>query len=57
MVASMGHSCDKFADLLSWYMACKVYGPCPDDWSLSQSGLGCRKFECLSKKKLSEWRN
>ncbi|CAK7346242.1 unnamed protein product [Dovyalis caffra] len=96
MVASVGHSCEKSADLLSQYMAYKVSGPCPDDWSLGQklilrgceplprrrcfaksvpklglyrfpdslwkpvsekiltwSGLGCKNFECLNKKKLS----
>ncbi|KAJ4839720.1 hypothetical protein Tsubulata_041013 [Turnera subulata] len=96
MVASVGHSCDKSADLLSQYMTYKASGPCPDDWSLGQklilrgceplprrrcfvksvpkvglyrfpvslwkpvsdkivtwSGLGCKSFECLNKKKLS----
>ncbi|KAJ8750051.1 hypothetical protein K2173_013966 [Erythroxylum novogranatense] len=96
MVAAVGHSCDKSADLLSQYMTYKVSGPCPDDWSLAQklilhrceplprrrcfvksgpkvglypfptslwkpvsdkiatwSGLGCKNFECLNKKKLS----
>ncbi|KAF2324672.1 hypothetical protein GH714_016194 [Hevea brasiliensis] len=96
MVASVGHSCEKSADLLSQYMTYKVSGPCPDDWSLGQklilrgceplprrrcfakpvpkvglspfpislwkpvsekiltwSGLGCKNFECLNKKKLS----
>ncbi|OAY22654.1 probable methyltransferase At1g29790 [Manihot esculenta] len=96
MVASVGHSCEKSADLLSQYMTYKVSGPCPDDWSLGQklilrgceplprrrcfakpvskvglspfpislwkpvsekiltwSGIGCKNFECLNKKKLS----
>ncbi|CAN1323133.1 Probable methyltransferase At1g29790 [Linum perenne] len=98
MVASVGHSCDKSADLLSQYMNYKVSAPCPDDWNLAQklilrgceplprrrcfakfvpkvglllkpfpvslwnsvsdkvaswSGLACKGFECLSKKKLS----
>ncbi|KAJ9165996.1 hypothetical protein P3X46_020802 [Hevea brasiliensis] len=96
MVASVGHSCEKSADLLSQYMTYKVSGPCPDDWSLGQklilrgceplprrrcfaksvpkvglspfpislwrpvsekiltwSGLGCKNFGCLHKKKLS----
>ncbi|CAN1266314.1 Probable methyltransferase At1g29790 [Linum perenne] len=98
MVASVGHSCDKSADLLSQYMNYKVSASCPDDWSLAQklilrgceplprrrcfakfvpkvglllkpfpvslwnavsdkvvswSGLSCKGFECLSRKKLS----
>ncbi|XVE56135.1 hypothetical protein DITRI_Ditri03aG0213600 [Diplodiscus trichospermus] len=96
MVASVGHSCEKSADLLSQYMSYKVSGRCPDDWSLAQklilkgceplprrrcftktvpkvalsslpvslwkpvsekvvtwSGLGCKNFDCLNRKKLS----
>ncbi|KAG4193672.1 hypothetical protein ERO13_A06G005400v2 [Gossypium hirsutum] len=61
MVASVGHSCEKSADLLSQYMTYKISGPCPDDWSLAQklilrgylstwSGLGCKNIKCLNKK-------
>ncbi|CAN0906395.1 Probable methyltransferase At1g29790 [Linum grandiflorum] len=50
MVASVGHSCDKSADLLSQYMN---YKPVSDKIA-SWSGLGCKSFQCLSKKKLSE---
>ncbi|XWS24456.1 hypothetical protein CRYUN_Cryun28dG0104200 [Craigia yunnanensis] len=63
MVASVGHSCEKSADLLYQYMSYKVSGPCPDDWSLAQKLIlkGCeplprlflRNFDCLNSKKLS----
>ncbi|XP_010425464.1 PREDICTED: uncharacterized protein LOC104710544 [Camelina sativa] len=36
MVSSVGHSCEKSADLLSQYMSYKVFDRCPDDWSLGQ---------------------
>ncbi|KAF9686745.1 hypothetical protein SADUNF_Sadunf02G0021300 [Salix dunnii] len=68
MVASVGHSCEKSADLLSQYMTYKVSGPCPDDWSLGQKLILRRceplprrrcftksvqkNFECLNRKKL-----
>ncbi|KAJ6399577.1 hypothetical protein OIU77_020184 [Salix suchowensis] len=65
MVASVGHSCEKSADLLSQYMVYKISGPCPDDWSLGQKLIlrgceplprrrcFCQNLECLNKKKLS----
>ncbi|KAG2698426.1 hypothetical protein I3843_07G150300 [Carya illinoinensis] len=54
MVASVGHSCEKSVDLLSQYMAYKVSGPCPDDWSLAQKLIlrGCEPLprrRCFSK--------
>ncbi|XP_021902735.1 uncharacterized protein LOC110818250 [Carica papaya] len=54
MVASVGHSCEKSADLLSQYMSYKVFGPCPDDWSLSQKLIlrGCEPLprrRCFAK--------
>lgn len=54
MVASVGHSCEKSADLLSQYMNYKVSGPCPDDWSLAQKLIlrGCEPLprrRCLAK--------
>ncbi|KAK8584381.1 hypothetical protein V6N13_109779 [Hibiscus sabdariffa] len=54
MVASVGHSCDKSADLLSKYMSYKVSRPCPDDWSLAQKLIlkGCEplpRMRCFAK--------
>ncbi|KAK4768690.1 hypothetical protein SAY87_003831 [Trapa incisa] len=54
MVASVGHSCEKSADLLSQYMAYKPHGPCPDDWSLAQKLIlrGCEPLprrRCFAK--------
>ncbi|TYJ28518.1 hypothetical protein E1A91_A06G005500v1 [Gossypium mustelinum] len=54
MVASVGHSCEKSADLLSQYMTYKISGPCPDDWSLAQKLIlrGCEPFprrRCFAK--------
>ncbi|KAK8996979.1 hypothetical protein V6N11_020472 [Hibiscus sabdariffa] len=54
MVASVGHSCEKSADLLSQYMSYKVSGPCPDDWSLAQKLIlkGCEPLprrRCFAK--------
>ncbi|CAN0872171.1 Probable methyltransferase At1g29790 [Linum grandiflorum] len=54
MVASVGHSCHKSADLLSQYMNYKVSGPCPDDWSLAQKLIlrGCEPLprrRCFAK--------
>ncbi|KAE8679846.1 auxin response factor 5-like isoform X1 [Hibiscus syriacus] len=54
MVASVGHSCEKSADLLSQYMSYKVSGPCPDDWSLAQKLIlkGCEPLprrRCVAK--------
>ncbi|XVE94592.1 hypothetical protein REPUB_Repub02eG0021800 [Reevesia pubescens] len=54
MVASVGHSCEKSADLLSQYMSYKVSGPCPDDWSLGQKLIlkGCEPLprrRCFAK--------
>ncbi|XP_074378455.1 uncharacterized protein LOC141719992 [Apium graveolens] len=54
MVASEGHSSERFLDLLSQYMKYKVNGPCPDDWSLGQRPImqGCEPFprrRCFSK--------
>ncbi|EEF52694.1 ATRAD3, putative [Ricinus communis] len=54
MVASVGHSCEKSADLLSQYMTYKVSGPCPDDWSLAQKLIlrGCEPLprrRCFAK--------
>lgn len=54
MVASVGHSCEKSADLLSQYMNYKVSGPCPDDWSLAQRLIlrGCEPLprrRCFAK--------
>lgn len=54
MVASVGHSCEKSADLLSQYMNYKVSGPCPDDWSLAQKLIlrGCEPLprrRCFAK--------
>jgi len=54
MVASVGHSCEKSADLLSQYMAYKVSGPCPGDWSLGQKLIlrGCEPLprrRCFAK--------
>ncbi|KAF5740834.1 S-adenosyl-L-methionine-dependent methyltransferases superfamily protein [Tripterygium wilfordii] len=54
MVASVGHSCEKSADLLSQYMTYKISGPCPDDWSLGQKLIlrGCEPLprrRCLGK--------
>nr|AFK39036.1 unknown [Medicago truncatula] len=36
MVSSVGHSCEKSADLLSQFMSYKASGACPDDWSVAQ---------------------
>ncbi|KAL0366047.1 UNVERIFIED_CONTAM: hypothetical protein Sradi_3494800 [Sesamum radiatum] len=54
MVASVGHSCEKSADLLSQYMSYKVNGLCPDDWSLGQKLIlqGCEPLprrRCFAK--------
>ncbi|XP_009350044.2 probable methyltransferase At1g29790 [Pyrus x bretschneideri] len=54
MVASVGHSCEKSADLLSQYMNYKVSGPCPDDWNLAQKLIlrGCEPLprrRCFAK--------
>lgn len=54
MVASVGHSCEKSADLLSQYMTYKPLGPCPDDWSLAQKLIlrGCEPLprrRCFAK--------
>ncbi|KAB2075936.1 hypothetical protein ES319_A06G005400v1 [Gossypium barbadense] len=54
MVASVGHSCEKSADLLSQYMTYKISGPCPDDWSLAQKLIlrGCEPLprrRCFAK--------
>ncbi|KAF5462102.1 hypothetical protein F2P56_018141 [Juglans regia] len=54
MVASVGHSCVKSVDLLSQYMAYKVSGPCPDDWSVAQKLIlrGCEPLprrRCFAK--------
>ncbi|KAM1012346.1 hypothetical protein ACFX2C_042604 [Malus domestica] len=54
MVASVGHSCEKSAGLLSQYMNYKVSGPCPDDWSLAQKLIlrGCEPLprrRCFAK--------
>ncbi|CAN1323127.1 Probable methyltransferase At1g29790 [Linum perenne] len=54
MVASVGHSCDKSADLLSQYMNYKVSAPCPDDWNLAQKLIlrGCEPLprrRCFAK--------
>ncbi|GKV17876.1 hypothetical protein SLEP1_g28331 [Rubroshorea leprosula] len=54
MVASVGHSCGKSADLLSQYMSYKVSGPCSDDWSLGQKLIlrGCEPLprrRCFAK--------
>lgn len=54
MVASVGHTCEKSADLLSQYMSYKVSGPCPDDWSLAQKLIlrGCEPLprrRCFAK--------
>ena len=54
MVPSVGHSCEKSADLLSQYMSYKVYGPCPDDWSVGQKLIlrGCEPLprrRCFAK--------
>ncbi|CAN1266316.1 Probable methyltransferase At1g29790 [Linum perenne] len=54
MVASVGHSCDKSADLLSQYMNYKVSASCPDDWSLAQKLIlrGCEPLprrRCFAK--------
>ncbi|MBA0752962.1 hypothetical protein Gogos_020987 [Gossypium gossypioides] len=64
MVASVGHSCEKSAGLLSQYMTYKVSGPCPDDWSLAQKLIlrGCEPLptrrcfaKTVSKVGLSTW--
>ncbi|KAK8575095.1 hypothetical protein V6N13_033682 [Hibiscus sabdariffa] len=44
MVAFVGHSCEKSADLLSQFMTYKI---------ATWSGLGCKNFTCLNSKKLS----
>ncbi|KAI4336800.1 hypothetical protein L6164_015281 [Bauhinia variegata] len=54
MVASVGHSCEKSADLLSQYMNYKVFVPCPDDWSVAQKLIlrGCEPLprrRCFAK--------
>lgn len=54
MVASVGHLCEKSADLLSQYMSYKVSGPCPDDWSVAQKLIlrGCEPLprrRCFAK--------
>ncbi|KAJ0025664.1 hypothetical protein Pint_09120 [Pistacia integerrima] len=54
MVASVGHTCEKSADLLTQYMSYKVSGPCPDDWSLGQKLIlrGCEPLprrRCFAK--------
>ncbi|XP_028766431.1 uncharacterized protein LOC114724273 [Neltuma alba] len=54
MVASVGHSCEKSADLLSQYMNYKIAGPCPDDWSSAQKLIlrGCEPLprrRCFAK--------
>ncbi|RAL47372.1 hypothetical protein DM860_013337 [Cuscuta australis] len=54
MLASVGHSCRKSADLLSRFMSYKVNGHCPDDWNLGQNLIlkGCEPLprrRCLSK--------
>ncbi|KAJ4702086.1 S-adenosyl-L-methionine-dependent methyltransferases superfamily protein [Melia azedarach] len=54
MVASVGHTCEKSADLLTQYMTYKVSGPCPDDWSLAQKLIlrGCEPLprrRCFAK--------
>ncbi|XP_061350883.1 probable methyltransferase At1g29790 isoform X2 [Gastrolobium bilobum] len=54
MVASVGHSCEKSADLLSQYMNYKVYGPCQDDWIVAQKLIlrGCEPLprrRCFAK--------
>ncbi|KAF7829595.1 Methyltransf_29 domain-containing protein [Senna tora] len=54
MVASVGHSCEKSADLLSQYMNYKISQPCPDDWSLAQKLIlrGCEPLprrRCFAK--------
>ncbi|KAH9758995.1 s-adenosyl-l-methionine-dependent methyltransferase superfamily protein [Citrus sinensis] len=54
MVASVGHSCEKSADLLTQYMTYKLSGPCPDDWSLAQKLIlrGCEPLprrRCFAK--------
>ncbi|KAI9113259.1 hypothetical protein K1719_015784 [Acacia pycnantha] len=52
MVASVGHSCEKSADLLSQYMNYKIGGPCPDDWSSAQK-LILRGCEPLPRRRCS----
>ncbi|KAJ1421654.1 S-adenosyl-L-methionine-dependent methyltransferase [Sesbania bispinosa] len=54
MVPSVGHSCEKSSDLLSQYMNYKVFGPCPDDWSVAQKLIlrGCEPLprrRCFAK--------
>ncbi|XP_044510249.1 probable methyltransferase At1g29790 [Mangifera indica] len=54
MVASVGHTCEKSADLLTQYMSYKISGPCPDDWSLGQKLIlrGCEPLprrRCFAK--------
>ncbi|XP_027332840.1 uncharacterized protein LOC113847769 isoform X2 [Abrus precatorius] len=54
MVPSVGHSCEKSADLLSQFMSYKVFGPCPDDWSVAQKLIlkGCEPLprrRCFAK--------
>ncbi|XP_050364382.1 probable methyltransferase At1g29790 [Argentina anserina] len=54
MVASVGHLCDKSAELLSQFMNYKASGPCPDDWSLAQRLIlrGCEPLprrRCFAK--------
>ncbi|KAL5778173.1 hypothetical protein ACOSP7_011099 [Xanthoceras sorbifolium] len=54
MVASVGHFCEKSADLLTQYMHYKVSGQCPDDWSLGQKLVlrGCEPLprrRCFAK--------
>ncbi|KAK8510353.1 hypothetical protein V6N11_082404 [Hibiscus sabdariffa] len=50
MVAFVGHSCDKSADLLSHFM---TYKKLFNDKIATWSGLGCKNFTCLNSKKLS----
>ncbi|KAK0576538.1 hypothetical protein LWI29_019224 [Acer saccharum] len=54
MVASVGHFCEKSADLLAQYMTYKVSSQCPDDWSLGQKLIlrGCEPLprrRCFAK--------
>lgn len=50
MVASVGHSCEKSADLLSQFMNYKAFGPCPDDWIVGQK-LILQKCEPLPRRR------
>nr|ACU21328.1 unknown [Glycine max] len=54
MVPSVGHTCEKNSDLLSQFMNYKVFGACPDDWSVAQKLIlkGCEPLprrRCFAK--------